>query len=63
MQANKDKPVTLPSGIEVKEPQVEAIKKALLADPEFLKGIHEGLKTLEGNIYPWEEVRRELGIE
>ena len=43
---------------------VEEIKERLLKDPEFIKGIKEGMAAMkEGKTTPWSEVKKELGIE
>lgn len=46
---------------EVYESLIETLE--ILSDPEMMEGIRQGEKDIEdGNVYPWEDVKRELGI-
>ncbi len=45
-------------------PYSQEIRDKLLSDPEFIKGIKEGMAAMkEGKTTPWSEVKKELGIE
>lgn len=41
----------------------DRIRRAVLADEEFMAGVREGLKACtEGRMIPWSEVKKELGL-
>ena len=41
-----------------------ALVAEMKADPEFMAGIRRGIADMKaGRVYPWSEVKKELGIE